>query len=238
MQENPANRAEDRPSNDPKDEWLRLAPDELLRNRTNLKGMSNTDALKALQYGTLATSDSYDEIAHRIAAATPCGGAVPLQTIRKMIWQRAQDSAGARFRRLDRIHDGLHHRTLDLDLADGSVRYEVRSDTIDFFTPAQQQFGRPMEDRWRFGRAHPPEILLRDAIERDAARCLSQEYTVKIPGAAWVPLTLLVDEGRFRRRQDWEDRLSTEVGPGVLSFSSPIDGDLQRTPMLKAPKQV
>lgn len=196
--------------------WADLPPDALLNDAGVTEHVAVTGAWKALAYARRAQDPSYDELAYRIAAATPCRGAMPVQTIAQTLVERERDREPARIRRLRRDHDALRPRALDLPITDGRLRFEFKEDTLDFFVGRESSHGVSFEESWIVGRAHPPQMMLRDAVARDAAAALNQHYSLELPHAAWVPLGTMIEEGRLLPRQQWEDRLLKRVEPARL----------------------
>lgn len=198
-------------------DWTALPPEDLLsRPALVAEAISPAEAGKALAYSRQSTDASYDERAHRLMAATPCRGEVPLQSIARMRQQHERDREPSRIRRVRREHDALRPRALDLPVDEGRIRYEFKDDTLEFFVDRPSGRGPRDEDHWIVGRSHPPGLMQRDAVPRDAPQTINQRYTVQLSQAAWVPLTLLIDTGRFLPRQAWEDRLLRRVEAGRL----------------------
>ena len=197
--------------------WADLPPDALLSNVGLVtEHVAVTEAWKAIAYARRAQNPSYDELAYRIAAATPCRGAVPVQTIADALVERERDRESARIRRLRRDHDALRPRALDLPVSDGRLRYEFKDTTLDFFVQRQSSCGVDFEESWIVGRAHPPQMLLRDAVSRDALPMFNQRYSIQLPHAAWVSLGTMIEVGKLLPRQQWEDRLLKGIEPARL----------------------
>jgi hypothetical protein len=198
-------------------DWMHLTPDALLSNVPSVREQVNvTEAWKAMAYARMAPDPSYDELAYRIAAATPCRGAVPVQTIAQMLVERERDRESARIRRLRRDHDALKPRALDLPISDGRLRYEFTATTLNFFVEKRSSRGVNFEESWIVGRTHPPQMLLRDAVASDASPTFNQHYQIELPHAAWVSLGTMIEVGKLLPRQLWEDRLLKQVEAGRL----------------------
>lgn len=192
--------------------WAELSPEELMANpRLVAEHVGVTEPWKAIAYARRASSPSYDDLAYRIAATTPCRGVVPVKTIAQSLVDRERDREPLHLRRLRRIHDALRPRALDLPVTDGKLRYEFKHNSLDFFVERESSLGVRFEELWSMGRSHPPRMLLREAVPRDASATLNQHYSVPLPHAAWVSLSTLIDVGRFLPRQQWEELLVKQV---------------------------
>ncbi|WP_156928281.1 hypothetical protein [Bradyrhizobium sp. th.b2] len=197
--------------------WADLTPDALLSNVPLVREQVKvTEAWKALAYARMVPNPSYDELAYRTAAATPCRGVIPVQTIARMLVERERDREPARIRRLRRNHDALRPRALDLPISEGRVRYEINATTLNFLVERRSDRGVKFEERWVVGRSHPPQMLLRGAVARDASPTLNQHFQIQLPHAAWVSLGTLIEVGKLLPRQRWEDRLLKQIEAGRL----------------------
>jgi hypothetical protein len=65
-----------------------------------------------------------------------------------------------------------------------------------------------------FSLAHPPQFMLKDVRDDDAALLVAQAREVEVPGIRWLPLRSLVQLGHFPRMQDRPDLLIQRTRPG------------------------
>ena len=73
-------------------------------------------------------------------------------------------------------------------------------------------------DVWSFSRTAPPSFALHDLEDRDLSKSLTQSLSVDIPYSLWLPVTVLIETGRFKRMQDWTHVLSCKTAPGCFYY--------------------
>jgi hypothetical protein len=180
-------------------------------------------AARALKYARAGRSGSYDEIGFRTSAMTPWRGPAPLQTTIGMRLERQLDLRRHGSSLLEEVtsqQPQLRHRPLELPL-DGRFRYEIRGGVIDFIGTRTLPDGGESEERWSFPLSRPPDILLQQAEDADALLLAAQLLMLDLPGQRWLPLSRLVESGRFLRMQEWADDLEQQTAPGrFYSFVS------------------
>jgi hypothetical protein len=195
-------------------DWANVAPAGLLLDPALVERHPPLEAAaRALRYARASVGAAYDEIGFRLRAATPASlaGPVPLQVFATT---RLQHDRGVRrhsakeVERLRAEQVMLGHRAIDFDLI-GRLRYEVEGDLINLMVTADDG----TETVWTYALSHPPKFLRDQAIAWDAPQLASRQLQVDLP-MRWLPLSLLVEAGRFLRMQEWADRLETSTLPG------------------------
>ena len=210
-------------------EWVHATPVELLEGKFELsREIDAKEAWKALHYGHYHHDDTgndddgkgsnkkakelYDDIGHRISAATPYRGQVPLTTLPKMMWQQRHDDLKSKWLEVERISNTLRPWAIDFT-ADGSFRFEVHETTIDFFSKKSTPMGVGYEERWTFSKTHPPTFILKIAEEDTSGH---RFVCKRLQSVKWVPLTVLLKHGKFCRFQMWKEQLTIGPGEGIL----------------------
>jgi hypothetical protein len=70
---------------------------------------------------------------------------------------------------------------------------------------------------WSFSTTAPPSTLLTRGLEdRDLPNIFTQTYSANIPGSLWIPLTVLIKTGHFKRMQHWKHELMDKTAPACL----------------------
>ena len=120
------------------------------------------------------------------------------------------------------VHEKLRHSPLNLP--DGHYKYQITDNRIDCVISSDSY------DVWSFSRTAPPSFALHDLENRNISKSLTQSLSVDIPYSLWLPVTVLIETGRFKRMQDWTHVLSCKTAPGVSTISYHIGGSRQVMP--------
>src|SRR5262245_3535238 len=194
-----------------------IDPEQLLLDPAPVREQQDGSSARALTYSRADGARTYDEIGFRLRAATPRSGPAPLQTVLGMRLQRkwAQNSElDERVEELMSQQVLLRHRPLEI--FDGTD-YDLQHDrTLVHFKRrvGADDGGRGHEEVWTFPLSAPPAMLLRDAVDFDAPQLSTQAYRLDLPGQFWLPLTRVIETGRFERMQECRDHLVTQAEPG------------------------
>jgi hypothetical protein len=197
-----------------------IPPERLILN-LGLVAESNgeTAAARALKYSrAVGDPASYDDIGFRLMAATPNRGPLPLSTVPMMRHTRNVDDVRRRDSAVDKIvsqQEFLRHRPIDLpEELDGRVRYEIKGKLIHIIRrrPGSKRSGD--DEEWVFPLASPPQLCLQITEDRDEPLIFTQVHQANVPGAFWIPVSLVVESGRIRRMQEWREKLQGRTEPG------------------------
>jgi tetratricopeptide (TPR) repeat protein len=194
-------------------DWDQISPYQLLTNPYLLQNKSIAEAAsRALKYARVGATDNYDEIGFRSSVVIPTKGQFPLQTVASMRLERESDERRKINPESEAIleeYEKLRHRPLDLP--DGNFKYVLRTDRIDYYDTK--------DNIWSFSKRAPPSVLLTRGLEdRDLPKIVTQTYSVNIPGCLWIPLTVLIKNGHFKRMQDWKHELIDKTAPGCFYY--------------------
>ncbi|HKI00784.1 MAG TPA: hypothetical protein VKK31_02275 [Thermoanaerobaculia bacterium] len=195
--------------------WESLSPEDLIQDPARVYGLPREQAAaRALRYARSGPTGSYDEIGFRMFAATPAKGELPLQTMPGMRLERGNKTKAKPSDPVAAVLDEqqkLRHRLIDLPSESGRFSYRVEGKLIHLIPVS----GDPDEGQvWTFPLSAPLKLLQNNAVESDAPLLLTQRYRVDVPGSFWLPVTALIQYGRFRRMQDGRDTLEHETQAG------------------------
>ncbi len=197
-------------------DWEALRPEDLILKPALVYEQSPlTAAARALKYSRAGTSDAYDEVGFRLRAAAYQKGPVPLQTIFGMRHERQRSEAHKSESAVDSLlseQAKLRHRPIELPSA-GHFSYRVEAKLIHLIIPRENAKVAGEEEVWTFPLSSPPKVIMQMAVPRDEPLITAQFYDVEIPGANWLPLSLLIESGQFRRMQEWREGLETRTSP-------------------------
>jgi hypothetical protein len=197
--------------------WESLSPEDLVQDPAQVYGLPREQAAaRALRYARSGPTGSYDEIGFRMLAATPVKGEVPLQTIPGMRLERSNKTRTEPSDPVAAVLDEqqkLRHRLIDLPSDSGRFSYRVEGKLIHFI-PGEGNPGAG--EVWTFPLSAPLKMLQDNAIASAAPLLLTQHYRIDVPGSYWLPVTALIQQGRFLRMQNARDALEHEVQAGYF----------------------
>jgi hypothetical protein len=197
--------------------WKNVAPEQLMLDPAlRFQAPPPLAAAMALAYARTGGSAAYDEIGFRLSAATPCKGPVPLQTVQGMRLARERDEATQptpALKKLLREEALLRHRPIDLP-GTGHFSYRREGNFLHIVRPRSGSRVPGDEEVWTFPLSGPPFGIMDSAEPRDAPLITAQRYEVDVPGAYWLPLSLLIERGRMEQMQTWRDHLGTRTTAG------------------------
>jgi hypothetical protein len=172
---------------------------------------------RAIVYARTGGQTSYDTIGFRTFAASPQKGPSPLQT---SAWSTMQRDLADR-QKSDTVIDEilnqqpkLRHRPIALPKEGENYRYAIDRNAIHLYRRKTDPAGREAEDRWTFSLMDPPESLLVGALDRDEPMIAAQQLQVDLQGTHWLPFSVLLADGCFRRFQDVRSHLIRKTRQG------------------------
>jgi len=197
-------------------EHLDVGPDALRASRPPWLNPSYPAADRALRYGRGRGGLPYDEILERVQAALPGPPATALHTRRTARRDRAEDEAHRRSSDIDLLIEQiemLRHRALELPpWRDVSYGMSAGDELVTFYAPREDGG----QDAWTFSYAHPPQLVSQRTFDANAPLLATQGYRLDFPGVFWLPLAVVIEEGRFPRFQHVRDRLVAATEPGAV----------------------
>lgn len=180
-----------------------VEPPDLILSRVEIVP-DTLAAGRAILYARAGSQVAYDAIGFRTFAASPHKGPSPLQTSawsamqRDLVEHKKKDTLADEVLRLQ---PKLRHRPLALP-TDGLGRYAIDRDVMHWYRRKTDAMGREVEDRWTFSLTDLPEAFLMGAADRDEPMIAAQRLVVGLQGTHWLPFSVLLADGRFRRFQD------------------------------------
>jgi hypothetical protein len=195
-------------------DWAGVEPDELLADPSLvLRHPPLEAAARSVRYARAAVGATYDEMGFRLRAATPgpFAGPTPLETFataRLRHDQEVRRLAASEAERVRSEQGMLRHRAIDFHVS-GHVRYKIQGNLINLTVTAEDG----TEEPWVYALSHLPDSLQEGASSSDAPSLTSRQLRLDLPGMRWLPVPLLVREGRFRRMQEWAEQLDTTTVP-------------------------
>ncbi len=187
-----------------------IEPGELLADPSPILRHSPLEAAgRSLRYARAMVGATYDEMGFRLRASTPVqfAGPTPLETFASVRLRHDRELRHLAASEVERVRSEqgmLRHRAIDFT-ASGSVRYAIEGDLINMVATTDDG----AEESWVYALSHLPEGLRAGGRDRDAPELASRQLQVDLPGMRWLPVSLLVREGRFRRMQEWAEQLET-----------------------------
>jgi hypothetical protein len=171
-------------------------------------------AARSLRYARAAVGATYDEMGFRLRASTPAqfAGVTPLETFASVRLRHDRELRRLAASEVERVRSEqgmLRHRAIDFT-ASGSARNAIEGDLINITVTTDDG----AEESWVYALSHLPEGLRAGGRDWDAPTLASRQLRVDLPGMRWLPVSLLVREGRFRRMQEWGEQLETTMDPG------------------------
>lgn len=172
---------------------------------------------RALIYGRCGDDDAYDAVAFRISAAAPRKGLVPLQTSARSSLQRVLEEHKQSDRAADEIlnqQPRLRHRPIGFPPGE-RFGFSTDRDTVILERRQTDAAQRQVVDRWIYSLTDLPEPLLMSVTDNDVHLIGAQRLRVQLEATHWLPLPVLLEEGRFARFQEQRAKLVRDTQPGA-----------------------
>jgi hypothetical protein len=190
-----------------------LGPRDLILNPDRLVA-DTLAAGRAIVYARSGDQATYDAIGFRTFAASPRRGPSPLQTSAWTAMHRdpTDRQKDATLAEILNQQPKLRHRPLVFP--GENYRYAIDRHVIHLYRRKTAPAGREVEDRWTFSLTDPPEFLSWGALDRDEPMIAAQRLQVDLQGTHWLPFSVLLADGCFRRLQDVRSLLVRKTRPG------------------------
>lgn len=155
----------------------------------------------------------YDALAFHVRRLCERTGIRPVATLADVEGDLAAASSTdeilVKSQTFERLKARVVHRPIDMP-SGSRFGYEVLTDNRLLLTARDEDVIE--EPEWVYSLTHPPAAFADQATASDALPTMAaQGFAPDLPGARWVPLTMLIEVGRFHRMQEWADRLVDSV---------------------------
>jgi len=195
-------------------EWDNIQPEDFAQKeylKTEVQDYFRAD--KLLKYSRLIENAAYDQLAYRLMAATPFIRAVKLQSLNTVRTHQQQDvlkRVDDDFNTLSTQAEYLAHRPIEM-FEEGRANYTITKDLLKMWKKDDPDFS---DITWIFPLSNVPKAILGLSSDRDLPELISQYYHISAPEIYWLPLSTLLDNGIFKRMQDYRHLLINHAAPG------------------------
>lgn len=195
-------------------DWDGIQPEDFYQKtylKTEIPDYFRAD--KLLKYSRLIENAPYDQLAYRLMAATPFIGAVKLQSLNTVMRHQKQDAlkkTDQGFEILNAQAEYLAHRPIEM-FNDGRASYNITGEFLKMWKKDDPDFSDIV---WIFPLYNIPKVILDQSSDGDLPKLISQSYNIAAPEIYWLPLNTLLDNGIFKRMQDFRPLLINQTAPG------------------------